>query len=129
MPIEFVAPQTTGETLAFCVALATLLVGLIFMTIPHRFGRFLGIYDMSASGISELRSAFGGSWVGFALAAILFAQPLIYLALGTAFVFMVIGRVISFLADRSFNGQTVAALLIEAAAGFGLLAYPLQIIP
>ncbi len=129
MEIEFVAPQTTGETLAFIVALLTMLVGLALMVIPRRFGRVLGFVELSRTGASEIRGAFGGGWAGIALGAILFAQPLIYLALGVSFLFMVVGRLISFAADKSLNGQTVAATLIEAAGAFFLLAYPLQIIP
>ncbi len=129
MEIEFVAPQTTGETFAFIVALLTMLVGLTLMAIPRRFGRLLGFLDLNRAGVSEIRGAFGGSWTGIALGAILFAQPLIYLALGVGFLFMVAGRLISFLSDKSLNGQTVAATLIEAAGAFFLLAYPLQIIP
>ena len=129
MEIEFIAPQTTGETLAFMVTLITMLVGLTLMVAPRRFGRLLGFLDLSRTGASEIRGAFGGSWVGIALGAILFAQPLIYLALGLGFAVMVVGRLISFVADKSLNGQTVAATLIETAGAFFLLAYPLQIIP
>ena len=39
MEIEFIAPQTTGETLAFTVTLITMLVGLALMIVPRRFGR------------------------------------------------------------------------------------------
>ena len=136
MEIEFVAPQSTGEMLAWFVTVITMLVGLALMIIPRRFAhvlgmatRILGMATRNSAGTSEIRRAFGGSWVGIALGALLFAQPLIYLALGLGFVFMVIGRIVSFIADGSLNGQTVAATAIEAAGAFFLLAYPLQFIP
>jgi len=129
MELEFVAPQTTGEMLAWIVSLITMLVGVALMIIPRRFGRFLGLVEMNRAGVSEIRGAFGGSWAGFALAALILAQPLIYLAMGLGFIFMVVGRLISFFADKSLNGQTVAATIVEAAAAFFLIAYPLQIIP
>ncbi len=129
MELEFVAPQTTGEILAWIVALLTMFVGIALMIIPRRFGRLLGLLEMNRAGVSEIRGAFGGSWAGFALAALILAQPLIYLAMGLGFAFMVIGRLVSFVADKSLSGQTVAATIVEAAGAFFLIAYPLQIIP
>lgn len=129
MDIQFFAPQTTGEWLAAIAAAVTALVGLALMVVPRRTMQMLGLEPRRAAGISEIRGAFGGSWVGFGLAAVLLAQPLIYLALGLAYVIMVIGRLISFLADRSFSALTVAATLAEALAAFMLLAYPLQWVP
>ena len=84
-------------------------------------GAVLGFLELDKTGVSEIRGAFGGSWVGIALGAILFAQPLIYLALGLGFAVMVIGRLISFITDKSLNGQTVAATVIEATGAFFLL--------
>ena len=129
MELEFVAPQTTGEMLAWIVALLTMLVGSALMIIPRRFAHFLGMATRNPAGVSEIRGAFGGSWAGIALAALILAQPLIYLAMGLGFIFMVVGRLISFVADKSLNGQTVAATIVEATGAFFLIAYPLQIIP
>ena len=49
--------------------------------------------------------------------------------MGLGFIFMVIGRLVSFIADKSLSRQTVAATVIEATGAFFLIAYPLQIIP
>ena len=81
------------------------------------------------NGVSEVRGPLGGAWVGFGLAAILLAQPLVYLALGFAFLVTVVGRIVSFIADRTFNLHCVAATLFEALLAFFPIAYALQLIP
>lgn len=129
MDLQFFAPQTTGEWLAAIAAAATAMVGMALLLVPRATMHLMGLAPHSAIGVSEIRGAFGGSWVGFGLAALLLAQPLIYLALGLAYTFAVVGRLISFLVDRSFSMQTTVATLAEALAAFFLIAYPLQWIP
>lgn len=129
--IEFTFPFSTGEWLAWTAALATILTGLVLMIIPRRFMHFLGLAPRSGTnnGVSEVRGPLGGAWVGFGLAAILLAQPLVYLALGFAFLVTVVGRIVSFFADRTFNLHCVAATLFEALLAFFPIAYALQLIP
>lgn len=131
--MEIVFPDQWPERLAWLTALATIIVGLGLMLVPVRFMRFLGLEPLGSSGkgISEVRGAFGGSWVGIGVACILLAQPFTYFALGLAFFFAVVGRLISFVFDRSFNMHCVVATLVEtlgavfplyfAGQAFGLL--------
>jgi len=52
-------------------------------------------------------------------------QPLLYMAFGAAFAFVVIGRIISFVFDRSFTKTNIALTIGEALAALGPLAYVL----
>ena len=129
--IEFAWPMSTGEWLAFLTGLATFLIGVALMVIPRGFMHVLGLAprEDTNNGVSEVRGPFGGMWAGLGLASILLAQPLVYLALGVAFAFCVIGRIISFAADRTFNIHCVVATLFEIASAVFPIAYALQIIP
>ncbi|MEM9734088.1 MAG: DUF4345 family protein [Pseudomonadota bacterium] len=129
--IEFAMPLSTGEWLAFLTALATFLIGLGLMLFPRPFMAWLGLAPRvgTNNGVSEVRGPFGGMWAGLGLAALLLAQPLVYVALGTAFVFCLLGRFYSFIVDRTFNIHCVVATLFEVASAVFPIAYGLQIIP
>lgn len=129
--IEFNLPFTSGEWYAFIVAVLVMLIGVAIMVAPRPAMGFLGLAPDAAhpEGVSEIRAALGGLWAGLGLAAILLAQPLVYIALGLALAFAVIGRIISIVADGSFGKHCVAATVLEAACAFFPLAYGLQIIP
>jgi len=129
--IELAFPFSTGEWLAWLTALATVLIGFALMVVPRSFMNLLGLAPKAGTqnGVSEVRGPFGGMWVGMGLACLLLAQPLVYLALGLAFAFAVIGRLISFVFDRTFNIHCCVATVFEALSAFFPIAYALQIIP
>lgn len=126
MDLQFFAPQSTGEWLAALAAAATFLVGLALMIAPRRMMGLVGLSAGSPAGISEIRGAFGGSWAGLGLAALLLAQPLVYLALGMAYAVAVSGRLLSFAADRALSARVVILTAVEALMAFALIAYPLR---
>ncbi len=128
MEIEFVQPQTVGEWMAWLTALACVLVGFWVMLMPRTFLRLLKLApsDGTSEGISQFRGAFGGFWVGLGIAALLLhPQPLIYLAIGFAFAFAVVGRLLTILINRSFSPFVAVAIVFEAVSAFFTLAYAL----
>ena len=129
--IEFVLPQTTGEWLAWLVAFSCLIVGLCLMLLPKKLMIFVGMGDSTEStgALSEIRGPFAGAFVGIGLAAILFAQPLVYAALGLMLFFMVVGRFLGFLLDRSLDRKRAALTIAEAIMAYFPLAYAFGIIP
>lgn len=101
--MEFYIPQETGEFLAFCAAAATTLMGLVIFLAPELSFRVLGLSQREGrrGALAEARSTIGGFHLGAGLAAILLAQPMVYLALGSAFALAFFGRILSMMSDGS----------------------------
>lgn len=125
MSIAFPWPISTGEWLAWAAAMATLVFGLGMVIAP---GRLLGILRKdplagSAGGLSVARAQIGGFYAGMGLAAILFAQPLIYMTLGFAWALASLGWLISLVIDagdpwRQWIGLAASLLLASLSLGF-----------
>lgn len=121
--MEFYIPTETGEFLAFCAAVVTSLLGLVFLFAPAIAFRALGIdlREGRRGGYAEARSTMGGFHLGLGIAALLLAQPMVYLALGAAFALAAFGRILSMLSD---GGNTVVNWLYLAVQ-IALSALPL----
>ncbi|WP_075291627.1 DUF4345 family protein [Pararhizobium arenae] len=118
--MEFYIPTETGEFLAFCAALATAAIGLIFLFAPGLAFRAIGLdlREGRRGGYAEARSVMGGFPLGLGLAAVLLAQPMVYLALGVAFALAAFGRILSMLSDGGntlWNWLYLAAQTVLAA--------------
>ena len=126
--IEIVFPVEFSERLAWLTALATIAVGLAFMILPRQAGHLVGfaLRPDNRNGLSEIRGPFGGFMVGMGVSCILLAQPFTYFALGLAFGFAVIGRLISFVADRTVNTHCVVVTIIEALAAYFPLRFAFE---
>jgi hypothetical protein len=126
--IEIAFPYDLSERLAWLTAMATILAGLAFMILPQRISHLVGlaIRPDSKNGLSELRGPFGGMMVGLGVSCILLAQPFTYIALGLAFGFAVIGRLISFVVDRTFNEHCVVVTILELLAAYFPLRFAFE---
>lgn len=129
MEFAFPWPMSQGEWLAWSVAAFTLLFGLVMLFAPGLTFRLLRLQTTPnhPEAVAEARATMSGFYVGVGLAAILLAQPLIYLTLGLCWALTAFGRIISMLSD---DGNTVynwlwlaleivlAALVLSFALGF-----------
>lgn len=116
--VEIVFPDFWPERMAWLTALATVIIGVVLIAIPRTFMHWLGLSPRNNNGVSEVRGPFGGVWVGLGLSCLLLAQPFTYFALGMAFAFAVIGRIISFVADRTFNIHCITATFFEVLSAY-----------
>ena len=123
--IEFVWPQTLGEWLAWLSALSTMLFGLWAMVMPRLWLKLLNLRTVEGrpEAVAEMRGPLGGMNFGLGLAVILLhPQPLLYLGLGSALLFMAIGRLVSVFVDKGSAAQNWYSLLFELVmAAFPLL--------
>ena len=123
--IEIIFPYEWPERLAWLVAMFTMVIGLALMVMPARFGGWLGLQTRpgTVNGLSEIRAALGGVMIGLGLACLLLAQPFTYFALGMAYFGAVLGRIVSFAFDRSFNAHCIVAAMFEAGCAWLTLGF------
>jgi hypothetical protein len=115
MDFAFPWPYSQGEWLAWSGAALTVLIGLAFL-----FARGLMLKavrleprDGCPQAVAEGRATIGGFYIGFGLTAILFAQPLVYMALGFAWAVSAFGRLVSILSDRGGTARNWLLLLLS----------------
>jgi hypothetical protein len=122
--IEFYAPQSTGEWMAFTSAVVTVLFGLFCLLLPRTTLSILRLQTRQESpeAVSESRATMAGFYLGLGASALLLAQPLVYLALGAGWAFTAFGRLVSMIFDRGFTSFNLASLVLELMlAGLPLL--------
>ncbi|MCW5709907.1 DUF4345 domain-containing protein [Shinella sp.] len=120
--MEFYIPTETGELLAFCAAIATVLFGLFALFAPGTALKLAGLQvrDGTREGYAFVRSA-GGFYAGIAIVALLMAQSWIYMAIGGGFALAAFGRILSLMSDGSLSLKNLAVLGAQAV----LAALPL----
>ena len=123
--MEFYLPTETGELLAFCAAAFTAFAGLFMMFAPGLTFRALGLGSMEhrPGAIAEGRSSLGGFYAGLGIAAILLAQPWIYMALGIGFALAAFGRILSLMSDRGKNLANYPLLVVQVVLATLMLGY------
>ncbi|MDO9416504.1 AGROH133_08824 family phage infection protein [Pararhizobium sp.] len=128
--MEFYIPAETGEFLAFCAAGVTGLLGLFMFLAPGLTFRALGLIQREGrqGALSEARSTMGGFHLGVGLAAILLAQPMVYLALGSAFALAFFGRLLSMMSDGANSPMNWVYLLLQGALAALPLGYAFGLI-
>ncbi|OLP59527.1 DUF4345 domain-containing protein [Xaviernesmea oryzae] len=118
-------PHETGEFVAFCAALLTMVLSLPFLFAPAASLRLLGLMPREGRrGVyAEARSTLGGFPLGLGLAAVLLAQPMVYLALGAAYALAAFGRLLAILSDDAGTLANWALLILQIALAVAPLAY------
>lgn len=125
--IEFYWPATQGEWLAWTSALVTIAFGLILMFAPRLSLKLLRLQTAPdhPEALSEARGTMAGFYLGVGICAMLFAQPLIYLALGAGWAFTAFGRIISMMSDRGVTLYNLVSVVIEILLAAAPLLYGL----
>ena len=85
--MEFYLPASPGEWLAWSSAAMTLALGFVALFAPRIMLRVMRLQTLPDrdSGLAEIRASYGGFRIGLGAACLLLhPQPLLYLALGAA---------------------------------------------
>lgn len=131
MELAFPWPYSQGEWLAWTVAAATIVFGLVALFAPRLTFRILRLETRPdhPEAVSEARSTIAGFWLGVGLCCILLAQPLLYMALGVSWALTAFGRAVSMTSDRGntvYNWIFLALEMVLAALplafAFGFVA-------
>jgi hypothetical protein len=125
--IEFYWPMTQGEWLAWSSALVTILFGLMLLFAPRLSLKILRLQTLPdhPEAVSEARATMAGFYLGVGICAMLFAQPLVYLALGGGWALTAFGRIISMMSDRGVTFYNLVSVVIEVLLAAGPLLYGL----
>lgn len=130
MEFAFPWPFSQGEWLAWTSALVTVVFGLILFFAPGLSLRLLRLQTTPdhPEALAEARATMSGFYLGLGLSCILFAQPMLYIALGASWALTAFGRIVSMMSDRGntlYNWVSVAVEIVLAALplafAFGLV--------
>lgn len=121
--IEIYWPASTGEWLAWASALVTIGFGLLFLFAPRLSFRIIRIqtHPNHPEALAEGRGTMAGFYLGLGICCILFAQPMLWVALGLSWGFTAFGRLISMMSDDGNTLYNWISIAIEIA----LAALPL----
>ncbi|MBP1852238.1 DUF4345 family protein [Rhizobium halophytocola] len=127
--MEFYFPTEFGEQMAFVAGCVTIAIGLLLMFVPGYAARIYNLMPIEGcrDGYGLFRSI-GGFFAGSGIAAIMLAQPTIYMTLGGAYVLAAFGRFLSILSDRAGSVINLAMLVVELALAAMMLAYVFQLV-
>ncbi len=130
MEFAFPWPFSQGEWLAWSSAAVTVVFGLILFFAPGLSLRLLRLQTTPEhpEALAEARATMSGFYLGLGLTCILFAQPMLYIALGVSWALTAFGRIVSMMSDRGntlYNWVSVAVEIVLAALplafAFGLV--------
>lgn len=130
MELAFPWPISQGEWLAWASAAVTALFGLVMLLAPRLALKAIRLQPTPGhpEAVGEIRAAFGGFYLGIGLSAILFAQPLVYLALGLCWAVAAFGRFVSMLSDGGNTLYNWVRLILEGLLGALALVFALGLV-
>jgi hypothetical protein len=102
--------------LKIIAALVTTVTGLLAFLKPSAVYGFTGLKADGARGVSEIRSVFGGLFIGLGIAPF-FLGATAYTMLGIAYLTIAVARVLSIVIDRSYAKSNWISLGIEIVLG------------
>jgi hypothetical protein len=102
--------------LKITVALATLATGLFALLKPGAVYGFTGLNASGPRGVSEIRSIFGGLFIGLGLAPF-FLDEVAYMMLGITYLAIAAARMISIMFDHSYARSNWISLGTEIILG------------
>lgn len=97
-------------------AVLTIATGILALVKPSAVPGFTGMRPEGARGISEIRSIFGGLFIGLGLAP-LFLGEVAFTMLGIAYLAIALARAFSIVFDKSYAQSNWISLGIEIVLG------------
>jgi hypothetical protein len=131
MELSFPWPMSQGEWLAWISAVVTVLLGVFFLFAAGTGLKALRlqIAPDRPQALAEVRGRVAGFYLGLGLAAILLAQPLIYMALGFSWAFTAFGRLVSMLSDGGGRLYNLVLLVVEVVLAALPLLFAFGLVP
>jgi hypothetical protein len=96
-------------------AFLTLIIGLVGFFKPRLITAGVNIVMDGPVAISEVRGALGGYQLGISLYALLVNEPLVYMGMAIAWVFVTLARFYSMMVDKTTFKQSIPALVVDGS--------------
>lgn len=106
--------------LKIIAALGTVATGLLALVKPSAVYGFTGLNANGPRGISEIRSIFGGLFIGLGIAPLILGSTA-YRMLGIAYLAIAVARLFSMIFDKSYDKSNIISLAIEIVFGIILV--------
>jgi len=108
------------QVIKIIAALATMATGLLAFVKPAATYGFIGLNANGVRGVSEIRSIFGGLFIGLGLAPLFLDTPA-YQMLGIGYLAIATARAFSIVFDRSYAQSNLISLGTEIILGLILV--------
>jgi uncharacterized membrane protein len=106
--------------LKIIAAVATIATGLLAFIKPAAAYGFIGLITNGVRGVSEIRSIFGGLFIGLGLAPF-FLGAAAYQMLGIGYLTIAAARTFSIVFDKSYAQSNIISLVTEIILGIMLI--------
>ena len=103
--------------LQLIAVIGTILTGLYSLIAPTKIDGFTGIKAIGRRGISEVRSIFGGTFIGLGIAPLLLDKAVAYPMLGIVYLAIAAVRGVSIVVDKSRAQSNLISLAVEIVFG------------
>jgi|SaaInlStandDraft_1057018.scaffolds.fasta_scaffold427247_1 hypothetical protein len=103
-------------------AILMLIIGLAGFFKPQSFTANMGIELTKPEAWAEMRTVMGGINIGYALAALAFNSPMVYMAIGLAWSFGIVARLWSMLKDDMTFKRSVPGFVVDGVLAFLFLS-------
>lgn len=92
-----------------------MLIGLICFFKPQIIMDSCGINMTNNMALSEVRGVFGGLNIGSAMAAFIYADPMVYTTIGMAWSLVALARFYSMAVDGSTMKESIAPIILDGS--------------
>lgn len=113
--------MTLLKILQLIAVIGTILTGLYSLLRPESVTGFTGLSPMGGRGITEIRSIFGGLFIGLGIAVLVLATREVYQALGIMYLAIAVVRLVSIFLDKSSVQSNWISLAVEIVFGIILV--------
>lgn len=103
--------------LQLIAVIATIAIGVLSLIAPTKIEGFTGIKPIGGRGVAEIRSIFGGVFIGMGLATFLLDKSVAYPMFGIIYLTIGVIRVVTVFLDKSRESSNFISIASELLFG------------
>jgi len=105
------------KILQIIAVIGTIVTGLVSLLWPRSVFGFTGLTAPGPRGITEIRSIFGGLFIGLGIAVFVLGTREVYQMLGIMYFAIGAMRAVSMIVDKSIEQSNIVSLIVEIVFG------------